>query len=68
MGDMEKHFLLMVGLMLLFFFMSIGADALVAFGVVNSRIGGEMPSQAFMAFFGIALGIFRGMKPDSGDK
>jgi hypothetical protein len=60
-SDLEAHFKLCVYLMLFFFGVDFMSDALVQFGLTHSKIMGGTAHDTFMAFFGIAIGIFRGM-------
>lgn len=61
----EGHFRIMIYLMLVFFFMDYGADALFAIGITARKIGGDHALEAFKACFFVAMGIFRGMSPES---
>ncbi len=61
----QAHFLLMIYLMLFFFLVDLGTQTLYAFHLTAAQIGGTLAHDAYLAFFGIALGIFRGMTPDS---
>ncbi len=63
-GSMEQHFLLCVYLMVLFFFVDLATDALLAFHLTTVKIGGTRAADTFLALFGVALGIFRGMNAD----
>ncbi len=67
-GTMEQHFQVSLYLMLFFFCVDYAADSLVAFGLTTVKIGGTLGRDSFLAFFGVAIGIFRGMsgeqKPD----
>lgn len=54
-------------LMLLFFFVDLGTSALTALHITAVQIGGGEAHDAYIAFFGIALGIFRGMTPQGGE-
>lgn len=60
----EAHFQMCLMLMILFFFVDLGTSALVAFHMTTAQIGGGTAHDAYVAFFGISLGIFRGMQPD----
>ncbi len=60
----EQHFLIMIYLMLAFFAVNIGLELLdgvkpqaVSVTAINTA------HDAFLAFFGIAIGMFRGMVP-----
>lgn len=63
----EQHFLICLYLMLLFFFVDLGTSALLALHITEVQIGGGESHDAYIAFFGIALGIFRGMTPQGGE-
>ena len=71
-GSMEQHFLLSIYLMLFFFLADYATDALVAFKLTTVKIGSTLARDSFLAFFGVAIGIFRGMgeggKPDGSGK
>jgi hypothetical protein len=60
----EAHFRLMLLLMMVFFCAEIVLDGLWRFGYTASKIGNGMTRDIFMALFGVAIGIFRGLKPD----
>lgn len=64
-GSMEQHFLLCIYLMIFFFIADIATDALLAFKLTTTKIGGTRAADTFMALFGVALGIFRGMNADN---
>lgn len=64
-GSMEQHFLLCVYLMVFFFCVDLATDALLAFGMTTTKIGGTRSADTFLALFGVALGIFRGMNADA---
>jgi hypothetical protein len=66
-GTQEQHFVVCLYLMLLFFFVDMGTSALVALHITTMQIGGGEAHDAYIAFFGIALGIFRGMTPQGGE-
>lgn len=66
-STMEQHFLICIYLMLLFFFVDLGTSALTALHITSVQIGGGEAHDAYIAFFGIALGIFRGMTPAGGE-
>lgn len=66
-GSMEQHFLLCVYLMLFFFLADVATDALVAFKVTEMKICGTLARDTFLALFGVAIGIFRGMNADRPD-
>ncbi len=60
-GTMEQHFQICVFLMVFFFCVDLATDALVAFHLTAVKIGGTRAADTFLALFGVALGIFRGM-------
>lgn len=62
---MESHFQICVYLMVFFFLADLSTDALIAFKVTAVKIGGTRAADTFLALFGVALGIFRGMHGDS---
>lgn len=66
-ATMETHFKVCLYLMLLFFFVDLGTSALLALHITEVQIGGGESHDAYIAFFGIALGIFRGMTPQGGE-
>jgi hypothetical protein len=49
-----------IKLMLLFFFVELVSDALVARGILSVKIASPIAHDSFIAFFGVTLGIFRG--------
>ena len=63
--SMEEHLWLCVRLMLFFFLLDYTAEVLLAFKVTTIKIGGAVAHDAYIAFFGLAMGIFRGMLPTS---
>jgi hypothetical protein len=62
----ERHFQLMVLLMMTFFFTQIGIEGMIALkwappdSMAQSL---QMSHDAFLSFFGLAAGIFHGMVP-----
>lgn len=60
-GSMEQHFQVSLYLMLFFFFVDYAADGLFVIGLTPAKIGNSLARDSFMAFFGIAMGILRGM-------
>lgn len=64
-GTMESHFQICIYLMVIFFVADLATDALIAFKVTSVKIGGTRAADTFLALFGVALGIFRGMHGDS---
>ena len=65
----EKHFNLVVLLMLFFFTVNYAGDVLFAMGLTSVKVGGNVAHDAFLAFFGVAMGIFRGLMPiDKGNE
>jgi hypothetical protein len=64
-ASMEKHFQVAVYLMLVFFFVDYACDALVSLHITAIKIGGSTAHDAYVSFFGVALGIARGMLPDT---
>lgn len=63
--SIERHFNIMIILMLTFLVIDLSTDALIAFKIIEMKIGDSHAHSAFMACFGIALGIFRAMKPEN---
>jgi hypothetical protein len=66
-STVEAHFMICLYLMIFFFLVDLGTSALVALHITMVQIGGGEAHDAYIAFFGIALGIFRGMTPASGE-
>jgi len=65
----ERHFNLMVLLMMTFFFTSVVIEWLVAAKWVSAdsmQQSLQMSHDAFLSFFGLAAGIFHGMVPQMG--
>jgi hypothetical protein len=63
-SGLEDHFKLCIYLMLMFFGLDCIFDALVQFGVTHVKIMGGTTHDAFIEFFGISVGLFRGMLPN----
>ena len=63
-ASMESHFQIAVYLMLVFFVVDLASDLLQALHIVPIKIGGSTARDGFMQFFGLAMGIGRGMLPD----
>jgi hypothetical protein len=59
----RRDFMLMIRLMMGFFVVELLTDATIAFGLTTMKIGDGLAHDAFMVFFGVAAGIFRGMLP-----
>lgn len=58
---MEQHFQVSLYLMLFFFCVDYAADAMFVMGLTTAKVGNSLARDSFLAFFGIAIGIFRGM-------
>lgn len=63
MKQIRRDFNLIVFLMVLFFFVELGTDALFVMGYTLKKIGNGLAHDAYIQLSGIAFGIFRGMKP-----
>lgn len=61
--QVEQHFLIMIYLMMTFFFVNVGLEVLAGKGIVTTGTASSTSHDAFIAFFGIAVGMFRGMQP-----
>jgi hypothetical protein len=64
-GSQQQHFLMCVFLMLLFFAVSQVEQFLYAMKITSILVGGDDAHTAYLLFSGIAVGILRGMFPDS---
>jgi hypothetical protein len=64
-GSQENHFKVAVVLMLFFFAMAYISEALLAFHLVQVDIMAETSKNGYVLFSGIALGMLRGMQPDT---
>ncbi len=64
MNDLtEKHFVMMIYLMLVFFCVDMGLELLAGLKIVVAPNAITTAHDSFLAFFGIAVGMFRGMMP-----
>lgn len=64
MNDLtEKHFVMMLYLMLVFFCVDMGLEILAGLKILSAPNAITTAHDSFIAFFGIAVGMFRGMAP-----
>lgn len=63
--SIERHFNIVLGLMLFFFVIDMVMASLVGLGYTHEKIGNGLAHDAFLQCFGITMGIFRGMIPDT---
>jgi hypothetical protein len=67
-GSQQQHFLISIGLMLFFFCISQIEAYIFAVGVTHVLVGGDVAQTAYLLFSGVAVGMLRGMVPDSPPK
>jgi hypothetical protein len=63
MDQTEKHFQIMIYLMLVFFCVDMGFEIAQGLKILSAPIAINTAHDAFLTFFGIAVGMFRGMVP-----
>lgn len=63
MSSQQNHFSVMLVLMMFFFVVDYAADFAFLFGYTTAKVGNGLSRDAFMACWGVAMGIFRGMPP-----
>lgn len=56
--------MLAIFLMLFFFVVDLGLQLLFELKITPEVVGGQSAHDAYLSFFGIAMGILRGMVPD----
>ena len=59
----EKNFQMMIYLMLVFFCVDMGFEILAGLNILSAPQAITTAHDSFIAFFGIAVGMFRGMAP-----
>lgn len=63
MDQTEKHFQIMIYLMLVFFCVNMGLEIMASVKIAVAPSAIATAHDAFLSFFGVAIGMFRGMTP-----